>query len=92
MLTKSSAKESLNTNSSANDKTDLIENTLKKEQPIIDPKDKQKKVIKMNTIVEKMMKIKTEDDLKKPGTEEELQNVISSGIVNLGIFGLWSTR
>jgi len=69
-----------------------MEDTLEKEQPNIDPEDKQKKVIKMNTIVEKMKKIKTEDDLKKPRTEEELQNVISSGIVNLGIFGLWSTR
>ena len=69
-----------------------MEDTLEKEQPNIDPEDKQKKVIKMNTIVEKMKKIKAEDDLKKPRTEEELQNVISSGIVNLGIFGLWSTR
>ena len=69
-----------------------MEDTLEKEQPNIDPEDKQKKVIKMNTIVEKMKKIKTEDDLKKPRTQEELQNVISSGIVNLGIFGLWSTR
>jgi len=69
-----------------------MEDTLEKEQPNIDPEDKQKKVIKMNTIVEKMKKIKTGDDLKKPRTEEELQNVISSGIVNLGIFGLWSTR